>query len=156
MLMVALCLADEPARTRHLHVEATYAVQAETLWPWVTDPEKLSAWNAVEISSVSAVEGDVSGVGAVREVRVPVGPFHTRNLETVLAVDAPWLFVYSVTRGGGLRYHRGEIRLVPEGDSTRLSWDIWFSSKVPGMGLVTERILRPQFDQALVDLAEML
>lgn len=156
MLLLSLCLADEPARTRRLHVEATYPVDAETLWPWVTEPEKLSAWNAVEIRSVTAVDGDVSGVGAVREVRVPVGPFKTRNLETVLAVEAPWLFVYSVTEGGGLRYHRGEIHLVPEGDSTRLSWDIWFSSRVPGLGLVTERILRPQFDQALVDLASLL
>lgn len=157
MLLLALALAEEPRRTRHLAFSAEYAVRPEALWPWVTDPDKLSAWNAVDISVVHPAEdGDPSGVGSVREVRVPVGPVHSRNRETVLESDAPHRFVYSVTKGGGLRYHRGVIALEALDEGTRLSWDVSFSTRVPGMGLLVEALLRPQFEEALEALRAQL
>jgi len=126
---------------------ARYEVAPEALWAVVVDHEGMGDWLDANIS-VIAGPGD-GGVGTVR--RIKSGPLTID--EEVTVCDPPRRMVYRIVRGLPLlRYHQGEVRVSPWGDSgSELSWSITVSSAVPffteALGAVLRRSLNHGLDQ---------
>jgi hypothetical protein len=135
-----------------LAFDRVLAVPPDVAWPYLTVPEKMNLWSEAHVSSTEAA--DV--VGARRIVRVPAFGFRSTLYEEVVVADRPSLFVYSVTGGGGLKNHRGTIRLSPLDTGSALRWSVTFEGVVPGLERILGAILRPRLARSLDRLVEIL
>ena len=133
------------------------AAPPDVVWPWISDAEHLSAWSAVTVTALEpGPEGLPDEAGAIREVRLPIGPLTLRLQERVLEALPPQRFVYSVFRGGMVRYHRGTITLEPTSEGTRLQWVVEMKPAIPGTGWIARRSLSSQFAEGLDTLAGLI
>ena len=75
--------------------------------------------------------GNLNGVGSVRALRLPTGPFE----ETVIKSEKPSLIEYKITKGTPLHHHYGVIKFssLPEGRSA-IDYSIELGSKIPFLG----------------------
>lgn len=136
---------------RELVLEEDFGVSPERLWSAITDHEGMRKWTGAAVRIVA--RGDASGVGTVR--RVAMGPL--RIDEEVVYADAPRRLVYRVVRGMPLRFHRGEMLIVPEGEGrSHLTWRILFSSSTPGVTRVLVRTLGPALRRGLRELRGLI
>jgi uncharacterized protein YndB with AHSA1/START domain len=137
-----------------LAFDRVLAAPPDDAWPYLTVPEKMNLWSEAHVSSTEPA-ADV--VGARRIVRVPAFGFRSTLHEEVVVADRPSLFVYRVTGGGGLRNHRGTIRLAPAGEGgSALRWSVTFEGVVPGLERLLGAILRPRLSRSLDRLVEIL
>ncbi|MFT5680916.1 MAG: hypothetical protein ACI8RZ_001822 [Myxococcota bacterium] len=130
-------------------------VSPEVLWPWVSEAARISAWAEVEIAPLSpGPGGGAVEAGATRTVRVTGVPGRMEE-RLVEVVDGERL-VYSVYKGGGIRWHEGRVELeaIPEG--CRLTWSVAMEPAVPGVGWVMRRMLSRQFERGLDVLAGLV
>lgn len=135
-----------------LSFDRVLALPPGDAWAYLTMPEKMNLWSEAQIE---AVEGVPDVVGARRIVRVPAFGFRSTLHEEVIVADRPSLFVYRVTGGGGLRNHRGTIRLAPEERGSALSWNVEFEGIVPGLERVLGAVLRPRLARSLDRLVQI-
>jgi hypothetical protein len=105
----------------------------------------MNEWSEARIELVSVGEGGRPDcAGTTRRVIVPVLGLRFHLLEVVEESLPPCRFVYRVTTGSGLRQHRGEMRLDPIGEGTRLVWEVAYQTSLPGLGLLMKWLLRRQ------------
>lgn len=124
----------------------------------MSEADKLSAWSEVEISPVRPGPGGAAvEAGALRAVRIPVGPFSVTAQEVLVEVVPAERLIYRVYRGGGLRNHLGRIELSAlESGGTRLTWTVTLVPWLPGAGPLVLAILRPQFATGFETLEGLL
>lgn len=138
-----------------LSFERDLKCTAQVAFDHLTVPEKMNLWS---LAKVEALEPGKVGneQGARRRVVVPAFGFKQALDEEVLVSEPPHHFVYRVTGGGGLRNHRGELRLqAGEGGETHLLWQVSFEGVVPGLAPILGAILRPRLSASLDALARM-
>lgn len=136
---------------REVVLDQDFGVPPERLWDAITDHEGMRKWAGSLVRVVA--RGDATGVGTVR--RVCVGPF--RIDEEVIYADAPRRLVYRVIRGLPVRFHRGEMLVLPDGDGrSHLTWRILLSSSTPGLAGALTRTLEPALGRGLRQLRGLI
>ena len=140
-----------------MRFERTLRGRPDIVWPYLTWPERMNDWSEAHVDLVSAGEGGrPDHVGATRRVTVPVLGLRFQLLEVVEESVPPSRFVYRVTGGGGLRQHRGEVRLDPVGDGTLLVWEVSYRTWVPGLGLLMKWLVGQSLRRSLAALERIL
>lgn len=125
-------------------------VSPAELWPWVSEAASISEWASVEITPLTpGTDGDPDQAGATRQVRMGAMVMEEMLLEVVEAER----LVYSVYRGGALRWHEGTVALEPIASGSRLSWTVAYRPTIPGTGWIIRRALSRQFESDLDALA---
>ncbi len=131
-------------------LELEFAVPPARLWEAITDHEGMSKWAGAQVRLVA--RGDAEGVGAVRRIRVGALALD----EEVIYADAPRRLVYRVVRGAPLRFHRGEMLVLPSARGSLLRWNILLASDVPGFARVTARTLELALGRGLRELRGLI
>jgi Family of unknown function (DUF5995)/Polyketide cyclase / dehydrase and lipid transport len=115
----------------------------------------MNRWSLAPVRGIDAGDGGGFGaVGALRHVDIP-GPLPGFT-EVIEHADAPGRLVYRVVGTRTVRYHRGEIRLDPEGEGTRLHWDVDFVLPIAGADGALRRSIEPKLRTSIEQLAALL
>jgi uncharacterized protein YndB with AHSA1/START domain len=125
------------------------AAPPEAVFEVLADHRGMVNWSMAR-EVVLRHEGDPppNGVGAVRVIRA--GGIAVE--EEVTAFEPPKRMEYRVVAGFPIRDHRGEVRLEPVGDGTRLVWEVQCRPRFPGTGW----LLRPLLTRSVTQLADGL
>jgi uncharacterized protein YndB with AHSA1/START domain len=134
---------------KELTFELSFAVPPERVWSAISDHASMGKWTGADVRLVA--RGDERGVGAVRRVRV--GPVAID--EEVVYADPPRRMVYRVLRGAPMSHHRGEILVEPEGDGSRLTWNIRFVA-APGIARLLDRVIHVAIGRGLRELRGLI
>jgi uncharacterized protein YndB with AHSA1/START domain len=141
----------------HFTIEQTFACAPAELWPWLTVPSRMNRWSgAAVVLEAAGEDGGPASPGARRRVELPIFGAILRLHEVVLEARPPERFVYSVTKGPGLKAHRGEIELSAAGGGTRLSWRVEFKTSLPGAEPLFTAIVRPKLLSSVRALAVLV
>ena len=128
------------------------AVSPQVLWPWVSDAAHISQWAAVTITPLTpGQDGLPDGIGATRQVQMGALRMEERIVDRIPEER----LVYSVYKGGALRWHEATISLTATEEGTRLTWSIALQPAVPGTGWLMRRTLSRQFETGLATLHVM-
>lgn len=124
------------------------------VWPSITEPNLMNRWSTAAVRGLETGDGGGFGtVGALRQVALP-GPLPALT-ETIQHADAPFRLVYRAVGSRAIRYHRGELRLEPDGEGTRLRWEFGMSLAAPGATALVRRTVEPQLETSIVRLASV-
>jgi hypothetical protein len=147
------------------------------LWPWVTDPERMSRWATAIV--FQAPDSRARGLapdepGSVRDVWLrpfaapgrprPEEPPRTRPFlrEQVRSVSKPagdtepWILRYGIVEGGGVQQQRAEMVLQPTATGTRLSWRVELVPKVIATGPILHQLVDRGTERSLDVLEQLL
>lgn len=125
------------------------------VWPFLTEPALLNRWSTAPVQGLETGDGGGFGtVGALRHVRLP-SPLPTLT-EAIQHADPPVRFVYRAVGSRAVRYHRGVLRLSPDGGGTRLRWEIGMALAVPGATALVRRMLEPRLEESIQRLSSVV
>lgn len=125
------------------------------VWPFITEPDQLNLWSRAPVRALAPGDGGGYGnVGALRQVVLP-RPLPVLT-ETIQYADVPSRLVFRAVGSRMIRYHRGEIRLTPEGDGSRLRWEFGMDLAVPGATSFVRRTLGPQLESSIRQLSSVI
>jgi ribosome-associated toxin RatA of RatAB toxin-antitoxin module len=116
-----------------------------------TDFEKYPQW-ARDVKEAKVVERDTEGRGTKVEFRAAA---MGRTIRYVLAydyADAPTSFSWVLVEGDMLRRLDGRYRFDPDGDATRVTYDLAVELSVPLPGLIKRRAAGLIMGSALKEL----
>lgn len=138
-----------------VRLEAPLPATPAAVWPFITEPGLLNRWSTAPVQGLEAGDGGGFGtVGALRQIRLPY-PLPALT-EAIQHADAPTRFVYRAVGSRAVRYHRGVLRLRPDGGGTRLRWEIGMDLAVPGATALVRRLLEPQLEESILRLASVV
>ena len=133
---------DTRSITRTVRVSAPI----ERAWKVLMDHEGMSAWSGFDpVTLERPGETDRNGRGAIRSLASPLGAI----LEQVTCAEAPHLIRYRVVAGSPFVCHQGEVRLEPDGGSTRITWNIRFRPRIAGTGTLFESLFGRMLGSAM-------
>ena len=140
--------------SREIVVEHRFTAAVDVVWEKVSDHCGMRRWLVPGMSVRLQREGDPApnGKGAVRVIEGA----GVRAVEEVVEFEPPNRMVYVVLSGFPIKEHRGEIRLAPEGGTTRLVWTVGFDPRYPGTGGILRWIVRGVFSRGLRRLEELI
>jgi len=125
---------------------ARIAAPPERVFAILADHEAMSEWLPVrEVVRRRPGEPDPNGLGAVRVVRGAGLAVEER----ITAFEPPRRLEYRLLAGAPVRDHRGEVRLEPDGDGTRVRWRVELRPLVPGTGWLLRGLLGRMLQTAL-------
>lgn len=128
-----------------------FNVPPARLFEALSDQDRMGQWMGAKISV--PVRGGDGLVGTVR--RIHVGPVGVD--ERIEAADAPRFLAYRIVSPTPfLKHHRGELRIEPRGQGSRLTWHIVLQLSLPMVGDVVLASLRPLISRGLARLAKKL
>jgi uncharacterized protein YndB with AHSA1/START domain len=143
----------------HIEVERLFPHPVTRVFRRYTDHAGWSDWAGVgRVRLVREGSPDRNGVGSVRAFSAPPS---LREEVTVFepppAGRGSARMEYRVIQGAfPLADHLGTVTFTPEGEGTRLRWEVSFRSRIPGLGGLIVRGLRVVFDRMLSGLARDL
>ena len=128
-----------------LHIEAAVA----EVFAVLGDHRGMSDWAGFgEYRLVRRGDGEPGARAAERLLESPLG--------TIREQITDWWpgrgYRYRIIAGSPFIGYWGEVRLVPEGDGTRVEWVLRFRSRIPGMGALFRVLLRRKLRAALQGL----
>lgn len=117
------------------------AAPVDEVFAFFADHEKMARLFGGRAEHVRDGQGHRGGVGSVRAM----GSGPLRFEETVTLFKLNQAIDYTVSRGGPVKNHLGQIRFFPEGQETRVEYVIRFDPKLPGTGGLIAGVLRRAF-----------
>lgn len=135
-----------------VEVERSVRIEAPSrrVWELLANHEGMPTWLPVrEVVRRRPGRPDPNGVGALRVVRGSGLAIEER----ITAFEPERRLVYEVVAGAPVRDHRGEVRLEPEGDATRVHWRVSLRPRVPGTGWLLRRVVAGLVGRGLEGLA---
>jgi len=138
-------MADEAHE--HISVSAPPA----RLWEIATDYERYPDW-ARDVKHVSVLERDDEGRGRRVEFRVAGLGKSIRYVLEYDYSDAPSAFSWKFVEGDWLRTLDGRYGFEPEGDGTRVTYDLVVDVSAPLPGLIKRRAASMIMGSALKEL----
>lgn len=140
---------------QRVHAEQDFSAPVDRVFAHLAEHEHLAPLFGARVKRLrDGTDGHRNGVGSVRELRLgPLPPFE----ETVTQFVPNERIVYEITKGSPLKGHRG-VMLFSEGvaGGSRLTYEIVFGSKVPGVDRVVKVGLGRTVRAGLADLATTL
>lgn len=139
-------------RVAGVEVERSVRIEAPSrrVWELLADHEGMPTWLPVrEVVRRRPGRPDANGVGARRVVRGAGLAIEER----ITAFEPERRLVYEVVEGAPFRDHRGEMRLEPDGDATRVHWRVTLRPRVPGSGWLLRRAVSRLLGRGLEGLA---
>jgi uncharacterized membrane protein len=96
---------------------------------------------------------NINGVGSVRSMTLPTGPFE----ETIVKSEKPNLIEYKISKGTPLHYHYGRMQFtsLPNGRAA-IKYTIELGSKYPLVGLIVKTALAKGIASGLASYARKL
>ena len=142
-------------KIHEINVRQEFDAPVEHVWEAFNDHVnfgKIMGQKVVRIID-STDPGNVNGVGSVRALRIPTGPFE----ETVVKSAKPKLIEYKITKGTPLHHHYGIMRFstLPEGRSA-IDYSISLGSKIPFIGGIIRGALEKGIASGLRNYARRL
>lgn len=129
----------------------------QTVWSFITNPQYLNTWSTAFIETLELGDNsEVAGIGATRQVTINTIVGNIVLKEVIEDCQPPHKFVYRVFQGNFIRYHRGEIQLIPQDGKTLLKWDVEFEFFLPILPEFARIILDEQITRSLKQLAEVI
>jgi len=102
----------------------------EKVWAALADHEAMSSWGpGVKVTLTAQGAEDRNGVGAVRKISAP-GPAPA-IVEEVTTFEPDKALGYKALSGVPFKNYRGDVKLTPDGSSTRIEWAISADQRVP-------------------------
>ena len=140
--------------SREIVVEHRFTAAVDVVWEKVSDHRGMRRWLVPGMSVRLQREGEPApnGKGAVRVIEGA----GVRAVEEVVEFEPPNRMVYVVLSGFPIKEHRGEIRLEPEGGTTRLVGTVRSDPRYPGTGWILRWIVRGVFSRGLRRLEELI
>ncbi len=128
--------------------QAQIAAPVETVWTLLNDHESMSQWCGFEtVRRTRDGTPEPDGYGAERIMRGKPG----NVVEQITGVEPGRRIHYRVIEGGPIRFHNGEVELVPTGQGCEVRWTIRFGSKYPLVGPLLRRVMQKMLDSTLRD-----
>ncbi len=138
-------------RAHHVKVEHHFAKPPERVFAYLSEHENLAEMFGAKITRLRDGDSERNGVGSVRRLQIGPGPPFE---ETVTEFVPPQRIVYKITKGSPLRGHVGVMTFAPEGEGTRLDYDIRLASPVPGLAALVRLQLTRSINQNLAKVDE--
>jgi uncharacterized protein YndB with AHSA1/START domain len=137
-------------RAHWVHVEHDFAKPPERIFTHLAEHENLAKVFGAKVRRLNDGDGGTrNGVGSRRQLRIgPLAPFE----ETVTEFVPCERIVYRITKGGPLRGHVGTMTFIPNGEGTRLVYDIRIASPVPGIAPIVRAMLTRSIVASLPDV----
>jgi uncharacterized protein YndB with AHSA1/START domain len=133
-------------RAHHVQVQRSFSKPPQRVFAYLSEHENLAELFGADVTRLRDGDGERNGVGSVRRLKVgPLPPFE----ETVTEFDPPRRIVYRITKGGILKGHVGVMEFEPEGEGTRLSYDIRVATAIPGVAPLVKASLTRSIEQGL-------
>ena len=126
-------------RAHHVVIQRHFSKPQDRVFDYLAEHENLGAVFGAKITRLSdGSDGNRNGVGSVRKLQLgPLAPFE----ETVTEFVPHERIVYKITKGSPLRGHVGVMKFTPEGEGTRLDYDIRLASPIPGLAAIVKAAL---------------
>lgn len=129
----------------------------QAVWSFITDPNYINTWSTALIETIELGDrSQVASIGATRQVTINIPGGEIVLKEVIEHCQPPQRFVYRVFQGKFIRYHRGEIQLIPQGETTLLKWDVDYEFFLPFLPKIARIILEEQITQSLKQLAKVV
>jgi ligand-binding SRPBCC domain-containing protein len=139
-------------------LERTIPVPHAKVWEAAGDFSR-SPGPAITITCIRPGDPAKNGAGAERVIvfhDVRPLPFlkPVPAYEKLEAVNPPHSFTYSISRRSPMQY-LGVASFYPQGEATRITWDVTFTPKFPGMSKMLAKSIRASI-QSYIDALEKI
>ncbi|WP_168163521.1 SRPBCC family protein [Calothrix sp. 336/3] len=129
----------------------------QAVWSFITDPQYINTWSTAFIETLEPGDrSQAASIGGTRQVTINIPGGDIILKEVIEHCQPPKRFVYRVFQGKFIRYHRGEIQLIPQGEKTLLRWDVDYEFFLPILPKIARIILEEQITQSLKQLAKVV
>lgn len=140
-----------------LHGSVHLDASPELVWPWLSDPHKLSQWWAGTCTlEKPGPHGSPDEPGAIRRFRATIDGHTIDGQQTITEADAPTLLRYRSPENGVLEQEQGVMTLTQDGSGCKLVWQISFLPEQLGSGEVVVSRGHAWMNQSLQRLATAL
>ncbi len=130
------------------------AASPELVWPWLSDPQKLSQWwNGTVTLEASGPHGHPDEPGAVRRFQATIDGHAINGQQTITEADSPTLLRYQSPENGVMEREQGVMTLTQNGTGSELGWQISFWPEHLGSGEVVVSRGQSWMKQSLQRLA---
>jgi ribosome-associated toxin RatA of RatAB toxin-antitoxin module len=133
------------------HEHMSVAASPTRLWEIATDYERYPDW-ARDVKHVAVLERDSEGRGRRVEYRVAGLGKSIRYVLEYDYADAPGAFSWHFVEGDWLRALDGRYGFEPEGEGTRVTYDLLVDVSAPLPGLIKRRAASMIMGTALKEL----
>src|SRR5258708_26365945 len=130
-------------------VTARSSAPPEQVFALLADATSWTRWAGPVVAHASwEREGDPApgGIGGIRKV----GWWPIFGHEQIVAYEPPTHHAYTMLKGNPVRNYRADVRLVPDGEGTRITWSANFDPLVPGTG----RLIAAFYRRLIGDMAK--
>ena len=137
---------------RRVHVTQEFPQPVDEVFAHMCEQENLETLFGAKVKRLSdGSDGTRNGAGASRELRVgPLPAFVETNTEVVTNE----LVRYRITKGSPLKNHEGVMRFARNGTGSRVEYTIEFDGKLPGVGVLVQRMLTRNISAGLRRFAQ--
>jgi uncharacterized protein YndB with AHSA1/START domain len=142
-------------KIHELKVYQEFDAPIEQVWEAFNDHAnfcKMMGQKVLRIAD-STDPGNVNGIGSVRQLNLPTGPFE----ETIVKSEKPGLIEYKISKGTPLHHHYGWMKFtsLPSGRSA-INYTIELGSKYPLIGIIVKAALAKGIADGLRNYARRL
>jgi uncharacterized membrane protein len=142
-------------KIHEIKVYQEFDAPIEQVWEAFNDHASFGKMMGQKVVRVvdSTDPNNINGVGSVRSLTLPTGPFE----ETIVKSEKPNLIEYKISKGTPLQHHYGRMQFtsLPDGRSA-INYSIELGSKYPLIGMIVKAALAKGIASGLASYARKL
>ena len=132
--------------------EVTISASLDEVWPVLTNHDTAGDWAFFSSRLIQAGNSEKNSLEAVRKI----GLFGLNFNEKVTGWSPQQGYIYQLQSKWLIRNHQGMVKVSPEGNKVKISWGIYFSSPLPGLGKVNSLLLSFLIKRSLKRIKEII
>jgi uncharacterized membrane protein len=142
-------------KIHEIKVYQEFDAPIEQIWEAFNDHANFGKMMGQKVVRIvdSTDPANINGVGSVRSLTLPTGPFE----ETIVKSEKPDLIEYKISKGTPLQHHYGRMQFasLPDGRSA-INYSIEVGSKYPLVGMIVKTALGKGIADGLRNYARRL